>query len=266
MLIEFSLVALEDIKPWSAPQPAAQAWFGLSEGQYCLRVGDQTLFEYSEALQNLGVASHCEYAVARLHEDLLQMLPAILEPVPPVLHAYIGGRGRQSWQEAVGWWCNLHGALLQEERFASLVAAASKWIHRRELDCSYLSPGASICIWSDAEQVHIEWDNRTQLFNGLPAWTAGHGQYVLSRADFVAELRSFHEALLQHMADRLHQLADQWPAAGHLDREPLQAEQQERSVRLQRALQCAEASDWTSIVRTVDGMMSTWKAWLPVMA
>ena len=79
--------------------------------------------------------------------------------------------------------------------------------------------------------VHIEWDNRRKLIDGAAAWTARFGKYSLTRSDFVAECRSFHERLVHAMSERVKQVvAGALSPAIQVDIEGLVREHEQRRV------------------------------------
>ena len=77
MRINFSLTPLELVQPWGTPDGRQSLhWFGLTDGRYWIDVGDGALFEYTaEVQEQFGVFRYTEYQVARLHEDLLAIIP-----------------------------------------------------------------------------------------------------------------------------------------------------------------------------------------------
>src|SRR4051812_21332756 len=65
-------------------------WFGLTDGWYWIEIGDDQLFRYSDALMaheepwlsTPDTFPYVDYYVVRLWEDLIDLLPTILAPVP----------------------------------------------------------------------------------------------------------------------------------------------------------------------------------------
>lgn len=86
-------------------------------------MGENKLFEYSEVAQAAGAGRYCEYQVVRLHEDLLEMLPNILEPVPDTLHQYLSGNTAVEWRAAFAAWCDTNSDRLTTDRFYQLIDA-----------------------------------------------------------------------------------------------------------------------------------------------
>src|SRR5438105_15938246 len=88
-LFDFTLRELDQIQPWGAPEDPNLHWFGLSDGTYWMNVGQSKLFEYTAAAQAHAVPQFCDYQVVRLYEDLLEVVPYVLEPVPPQLMSFV---------------------------------------------------------------------------------------------------------------------------------------------------------------------------------
>jgi hypothetical protein len=113
-----------------------------------------------------GGAPTVEYQLARLHEDLISILPDVLETVPPDIARQFRNnsisatiqRLRQAWS-----------AQVDEDPGLDLAVEA---LGARGLDTGYLSPSAGIWIWTTDERAIIEWDNRDGFHEGRPVWTA----------------------------------------------------------------------------------------------
>ena len=187
-LFEFELAAVEAIAPWGTPPNLALHWFGLSYGSYHLDLGGTRLLEYAPTD---NWPDFVEYQVARIHEDLVAMLPDTVEPIPSAvtLRFRDGSLGstlrhvRKAWES------------LDDDDLSLDVALDA--LGSRILDTMYLSPGAGIWIWSYGSKTVIEWDNRDCLVDGKQAWTATQGRHEMARDEFVDEVRA--------------SIADSWP-------------------------------------------------------
>ena len=91
MIFEFELKPIEDIQPWGEFPNENLHWFGFTDGKYRLKVGDDYLLNYSEDYTKYCAekfpdysfnTTFVEYQVVRLWEDILDLLPDILESLP----------------------------------------------------------------------------------------------------------------------------------------------------------------------------------------
>ena len=194
--IDFALRPLAELL--AATPAAARSWGGLSEGSYRLRLGDARLLEYA-------AGEPVRHAVVRLHEDLLGMLPNVLEPVPAdVASAFDEGSLAQTalrLQRALEETGDDQDAALDEELLEAAAVLAG-----RQLDTSYLEPVAGIWLWRHDAGIRVEWDHRAAGEGGGPTWAATEGRSELDLAAFVAAIESFHERFLAQMEARLGEL------------------------------------------------------------
>ena len=196
MLINFTLLPISDVQPWGRADAPTLHWFGLTDGEYWIEVGDEKLFQYSESARAAGAGQYCEYQVVRLYEDLIDMLPHILESVPGSLTPYVAG-------DTAGW------------------------------------------------------DNRDRLFDGECAWSAVRGSYAMPRDHFVAEIRSFHERLMQQMSERVQQvLAGALSPTISIDRPGLVREHEQRCGELEGALRRSPQTDWKRVETAIQEILS----------
>ena len=257
MLLNFTLLPLEQVAPWGSPDEPGNRhlqWFGLTDGQYWMEVGDSTLFESSSQVQaSHGVSRYCSYYVARLHEDILGMAPHVLEPVPPSLAPYISGDSGRAWEATARKWIEESTEQNENERCDVYVQTAL-WISARKLDNYYLIAPPNILFWSDESTVHIEWDNTNRKFDGQqPAWSATRGSYHLSRDDFIQEIHSFHERLMEQMRVRVKQvIAGLLPAEIKVDLSELKREHVRRERSLSDCFGLPQpATDWGRILEAI---------------
>ncbi|GAA0766180.1 DUF5984 family protein [Ideonella azotifigens] len=248
MLFNFELRPLAEIRPWGEPGAQRLHWYGLTDSEFWIEVGGSRLLEYSEDAQRHGTPRFCDYQAARLYEDVIALATYALERIPFDLVPYISGQGRDATLAKFSTWCDKN-AERDDDQYWSTIDCASSWIGKRELDTAYLTPSADVLMWSDISMVHIEWDNREKLFDGLGAWSALFGNYSLARSDFVAECISFHERLMSSMAERVGRVA-----AGalspeiHVDLEGLHREHQMR-MRLSEVQfgELPSPTDWQAV-------------------
>lgn len=253
-LFQFQLRPLDEIEPWGEPEDPNLHWFGLTDGRYWIQAGVHRLFEYSKAAQaRSGVPPYCDYQVVRLYEDVLDLAPYALEPVPEELQRYIDLDESKPWNHYWTKWCEFVEGSGASEDAMNLLDDAGPWMGRRTLDSAYLSPSTNIRFWSNEDSVHIQWDNRDKFLQGCQAWSAQLGTWRLPRAEFMAEVRSFHARLMEEMEKRVSQVAAGGLAKSvRVDLEALLREQHTRSQSIERNLgQPIPPTDWPSVVAAV---------------
>lgn len=254
MLFQFKLTPLDAIQAWGPPENRRLHWFGLTDGQYWMEVGPDRLFEYSETARRHGAPRFCDYQVARLYEDVVDMAPDALDAVPPDLVPFIAGSGRRRTQARLAAWCDEQGDR-DDDDYWRIVDSASTWLGRRRLETSHLSPGADILMWSDGAILHVEWDHRDRLIAGACAWSASCGSHALPRSDFLRECRSFHDRLMEAMSERIDQvMAGALTPDIQVDVASLVREHQERAERDLALDPTPATTDWQSVreaLRTV---------------
>jgi len=239
-LFNFTLAPLAEVMPWGEPGALSLHWFGLTQGQYWIAAGQDLLLEYSaEEVARSGLPRFCDYYVVRLHEDLLDMLPSILEPVPEDLAPWLQRAERDA----------LYAWEPQAEEAWDTRDLALSWISGRTLDLRYLSAAADIRLWSYLTSVYIAWDNRGFLNGEAPAWSAQAGSIALQRSMFEAQLRSFHARLMQELAERVEAVVGgALDSAIAIDLHQLAREQEQRGGALEAALaRSSPSTNWTQV-------------------
>ena len=238
-LFEFALTPLEAIQPWGDPPNLSLHWFGLSDGTYHINLGATRLLEYATSDDG---ERFVEYYLARFYEDILNMLPDVLEPIPAsVARQFVDG-GLGSTMQTLE---KMREAL--EETDSSLDVALEA-LGNRIFDSGYLNPSAGISIWGYGAKTIIEWDNRDRLFNGKPAWTAVQGRHELAREEFIEEVQAFHLKLMTAMDERVREVCSNWIRSDvRIDFEQLVAEQAERRDSFDSALRSIRTTDWPSV-------------------
>lgn len=252
-LFEFQLTALDRVVPWGKSDDRNLHWFGLSDGAYWMNAGKAKLFEYSAAAQAQGAPRFCDYQVARLHEDMLEIAPYVLEGVPLELRAFIDIDVDHAWNNPWQVWRDLPESIVTADEHADLIEFGTTWLGQRTLDSLYLSPAANICLWSDSQNVHIHWDNRSCEFKGQPAWSATAGTHTLPRDAFVEEVLSFHERFMSAMDQRINEvIAGALSKSIRVDLDALAREQRERTASVnRRALMWCPGTDWNRATKAI---------------
>ena len=250
MLFNFTLVPVENVRPWGELGNLKLHWFGLTDGQYWIEAGEASLLEYSKQVrEKFGGPRYCDYQVVRLYEDVLDIASFVLDPIPSILVPYISGVSGQAWRATFRSWKESHDDHRDNDRVWEIEDAASRLTLCRYLDTGYLTPSSKIFLWSDESMVHIEWDNRDKLFEGVQTWSAVQGAYALPREQFVSEIQSFHSRLMEQMAVRVDLvLAGALSSDIQIDLPGLQEEHEFRSLPIDRTIaRSLQPTDWQRV-------------------
>lgn len=231
MLFNFQLCALTEVTPWVYQGQLYLRWFGLTEGWYWLRVNESDeIFRYSPELLaswqeeypgESTLLPYADYYVVRFWEDLLEILPLILEPLPPGLAQMLETEDQvNQWQERVRQWETLfepneekeEEETEEEEKAGREIwdtyLQASSWWYDRMLSTSPLIAGPNLWFWNNGLYIYACWDNRQQCINNIAAWSAQKGQIQLTCAQFLDEVQAFHTRLFAEMANRIQEMKD----------------------------------------------------------
>lgn len=240
-LFDFKLRPLTEVKPWGGPDSPSLSWFGLTDGHYCIRVGAHTLFEYSAEFiarvraeePDRPIAEWVDYYVVRPYEDLFEILPAALTPVPEPLWRQIETCSDQrAWLARLSAWCQ---AIDDEDPELDgkhdLLDAAWGWFRNRRLDGMYLQGSPTAYFFRFQDEIIIRWDNSRCVRDGVYWWSAVEGEMRMSVSDFQSEVQSFHDRLMQAMEVRIELLKNENPLPHvKIDLEALEREHQARTM------------------------------------
>lgn len=189
MIFDFALDSVENVQPWGESPNKSIHWFALTQGIYRLKVGEEYLLNYSDEFAAylakdqpdlIYRGSYVDYYVVRLWEDIIDMLPNILEPIPLELRHFFETdyKTQKAWYEKVDNWHEIKlNNGFDKDIIWDIAESATYWLDNRRLDSGYLSPSASIWIWSDERDVIVSWDNQENVADGLQVWTAIRGNY-----------------------------------------------------------------------------------------
>ncbi|WP_043651148.1 DUF5984 family protein [Nocardia thailandica] len=238
--IRFSLDPLDEVVPWGGERRRLH-WFGLTQGRYCLDVGDVTLLVYAPRDADPDpTRAWADYYVVRLWEDLLEVLPSALDPVPPDLAPFFAG-GAEGW----------FGAHDPDVFDDPAVAAAADAHADRALDTGYLRFGPALRWWRTVEPedtMHLAWRHTPDPDGEIVFAAPVSGTRSVPTAEFVEAITDFDRRLTAAMRDRIEQVAAVGTAPDvDLDLPALRREHEQRRTWLSRATSRRERTDWAAV-------------------
>lgn len=264
MIFEFQLIPIEEVQPWGEPPNQKLSWFGFTDGEYRMKVGAEYLLDYSEEYTKHLIekfpdysfrTTFIEYQVVRFWEDILEMLPSILEPVLKEIQYFLIS-GYESYLDLQNNLLNWQDSEIlkgvKENDTLPVSELAIYWLDNRRIDCGYLTNSARVCIWSDENDVVFSWDNRNIKVENIPVWSATYGNYRITKGDFINEVRKFDSSLISQMNERVEKICRMWNKPEiKVDFDYLKSEQKNRATWFEIALKNVRKTDWNEVVSAI---------------
>jgi len=260
--INFKLKHPDDISPFGEEPNTTLHWFGLTDSEYWLSLGELSLYEYStNFLLRSGVegTNHADYYLSRLVEDLMELFPAIGEPAPePLYEIAKNGSSLSEFQEKAASWMEEQG---DDETMGSNASvanfeAATKWISDRTLYSGHLFGGPGIGFFRQGNKISIVWKSDAVYEEKAPIWTAQNGQMEMAFENFFSEMEDFGDRFFSAMEQQVDlAVAKDW-APITLDKAGLLREKEERKNDYYTQLQLLKRSElktaWGPVLKAVD--------------
>ncbi|WP_325055016.1 DUF5984 family protein [Kribbella sp.] len=215
----FELTPLGEVGAWGRERPNLH-WFGLTDGWYWIEVDEVRLLRFSADYE----IPYVDYYVARLWEDLLQLLPVVLEEVPADLVGFLRS-DHHGWNEI-------------ESEAAD---AAMDWWSGRYMYLGYLREPPTLCCWRTGDQVTIDWQAPSNFAEPRVL------QVTVGVEEFVAAVEEFDRSLLAAMEARIAEVEASPPVGVGLDLAQLRSEHRDRSNWLAHARARLRSTDWSAV-------------------
>jgi hypothetical protein len=238
----FRLRPVAEVSPWGGPDRRLH-WFGLTDGWYWIEIDGLELLRYApQTLQwrdGDGPAvlnPYVDYYVVRLWEDVLGLLPSVLEPVPDDLAEFMSS-DPDDWV-----WPGEAPGEAQAE-------AAAEWHGSHVLDVGYLRCPPRIWWWRRIAGSHDHMTAAWKHKSGEIEFAAPRtGQATVRTSAFVAAVEELDRELLAAMEQRVTELERTGPPPGvRIDMPQLRAEQQDRATWLQRRRGQKPKTNWAEV-------------------
>lgn len=264
-LFDFHLRPLDEIQPWGKPadNSLSLSWFGFTDGFYRLKVGEEFLLNYTPEIISHWTRKYpdtkstlIDYQVVRLWEDVLEMLPHVLSPLPDELIGYLQTKNLSltAFNHAASSWLDKQDNPVTDSPEWEIFDQATDWLRRkRRLDVFYLRHRPYIWMWAHTDTVTITWDTCDETEDDLPVWSAQNGSFSMPRSQFLDHVHRFNDELISQMEKRVAGICREWNRPDiFIDCPALQREQEDRAIWLQNALGKSPSQvDWTKVMDAV---------------
>lgn len=230
--INFVLRDIDDIVPFGENRDHL-SWFGLTDSDLWIDVGESTIYEYSEAaLKAWGVKNsrYNDYYLSRFLEDFSGILKAVSESVPRRLYDV-----SENFADIMQSWMDLRfpgddndddGEF--DKFFDEEYLPLNEWYGSRVINSGHLTGGPGIGFVRCGGRLKIFWKSDYLLESGESIWTSPSGVFELSYADFACEVRRFFGEFFQKMDEQVQKALQKDWGSVRLDKEYLVRENKER--------------------------------------
>jgi hypothetical protein len=250
--IGFQLDEIGEVPPWGEPGKRRLHWYGLTSGRFWIETASGNPLEYSSAIQrSRSLSSNTPgYSVARLFEDLLSMLPIVLEPVPADIANIVANPlcriKAEHWRDSA-----------ENESRWDRWYSATQWWHDRTLDIGYLTHAPELAFWRVGDEVFLQWKADKEA-NGIPVWHQSEGKVCIGAAFFEDAVLQFGKSLIRSIEERV--LFIQHNGWGRkdcmLDIAAIVKEQQVREEFLNDAPHKRQQTDWKQVRASLDVLLA----------
>jgi Family of unknown function (DUF5984) len=244
------------------------SWFYLTDGDYWMSVGEETLYEHTaEVAEACGVKGsiYTDYYVVRFLEDFTGIFADLAESIPDNLHEII----RSS--DSINEFRNKAGTCYElkddddstaDDILIDKYFTATEWIGARNLRASHLKEGPYINFFRKRDKVSIVWECDFKDENGVPVWTAGNGSLDMRFDDFIKEVESWGELFFASMDLQIEKAFKLDWGTTKIDKVRIREEHEERKRDFSGKLDILKASlandtDWLLINALVEVVLAT---------
>lgn len=240
-IFNFALRPLDDVQPSRGRSGLVLTWNDLSDGWFWLTLGGQELLRIAGDPVE-GDLPYLDDQVARLWENLVAILPAVLAPIPEDLSSVLA--------QPKAWNTLLERARAIPDESDRVAAALGFW-RERQLDATSVAGAPELHLWRTGETIHASWST-PKKGAGDADWIRVEGHASMPLADLLLEVRAFDSAFLTLMKERIDQLGlgqlKDLPGTVAIDLTRLIYDQGERGRTLDAALEKRAASiDWAEV-------------------
>lgn len=256
---KFQLLPIEECDAFGQPGNLSQNWMGLTDGWYWIELDGVELFHYSQEIleywerieSQKTLLPYAPYYIMRLWEDAIDLLPRILESLPKALVRKIRVYGSwDNWEKRVDDLLD-SDPTVDDDTYVLTV----EWWRKRRLSSGHLKYGPAIPFWNDGKLIHVEWDNRDRILNGIPVWAAQQGQQSIPVNDFIEAIQFFDAEFINAMGQRVEQVRQHWPRPDvSIDIDALEYQHQRESAYLAQELNRRaeiEPTDWKKVLEAI---------------
>lgn len=259
--INFQLQEIDKIIPWGYDHDF-MSWFGLTDGLLWIDIGNNTIYEYSQAAREYWKRDekYNDYQLSRFLEDFSETFYLIRESIPESLYNNI-----DKFTEYTHNWINQYidePDDLFDKFYDEEYEPLTEWFSNRIFDSGHLTGGPLIGCFRHEDRIKIYWNSDYTLDNGNSIWASPKGIVELKYEDFIIEVERFFHLFFMAM-DKQVELAvlKDWGKV-KLDKDRLVSENSDRKIGFRQAISMLSSqsdilTDWSRVKFLYEKMMKS---------
>lgn len=244
---------------WGEPPNQRLSWFGLTDGWYQINLGNQPLYhprierikKYKPDFEVNQIDSEfdlsVDYQVVRLYEDLLDILPNVMQDLPSEIYRLIRTFDMHAHLQSIYY---RGGPDDPNDEWLDVHEMATSWYSSRFLTSMHLMQGPVAVFTRYGDEITIRWDNRIEGEVSELIWAPSFGEFKVSFEQFIREVEDFHSDLMNAMETRIQMIQNENPIPHiEIDLKALITEHADRKHSLANALaRKPRVDDWDKVI------------------
>lgn len=197
--INFKLQEIDCIIPWGEKNKYL-SWFGLTDGFLWIDIGNDVVYEYSQAARDYwkcNALKYNDYQLSRFLEDFSGIFYFVRESVPEMLYNHIDDfiTMTECWKDK---YIDEPDDLFNDF-YDYKYMPLTEWFYNRTFDSGHLVGGPIIGCFRCGDKVKLFWLSDYVLDNKCSIWTSPKGVVEFNYADFVMETENFFQSFFIEM-------------------------------------------------------------------
>ncbi len=261
-MINFKLKDINEIAPAGTEDNPRMSWFWLTDSYLWLNLGDDIIYEYTQAaMDHLGLQKppYSDYPLVRFIEDFTELFDLINESIPKEIYELT--KDINQFLNDAQKWLDIYETNDEEysdfyfEEYDNLIS----WTYNRTFDSGHLIGGPYLSFFRCQDKIRIIWETEHQLENDIALWTAKDGSVEMSYVEFVEHVKDFQAKFFESMDYQVALALEKDWGKIQIDKVFLKKEHADRKEKFQIQINKLDgvsenSSDWKQITELYERM------------
>lgn len=261
-MINFHLTNIEEILPAGTSPDLHISWFWLTDANLWLKIGDSTIYEYSdEAMEFFESKStrYNDYPLIRFIEDLTALFGDISESVPDAIWKL--SENLDGFHSRASEWLEKYDT--DDENVSDFYFneynKLINWATVRTLNSGHLIGGPELTFIRHEDQLRVIWSTDAKFENGEYVWKFRSGFHDIKYADFIKQVKLFRDSFFDKMSKQVELAIKKDWGSIELDKSNLSKEHFDRRLDFDERISVlvrgsTSSTNWIDIMNLFDRM------------